>query len=158
MPHAFQKVRPSLRRELSAGFHVHWENRGVVKRYFGQVSAEELIAPSLRTGSRPTIRPTASVINDFLDATSVTTFTQADIDEIAACDIVALTNPRIKVAVVVVQEDVIELVGRSHPSVGNGLPDPRVPTIAQARACGRTRQGWPVRPNFEGDGTGQEFA
>ena len=127
------------------GFHVHWENRGVVKRYFGQVSAEELIAPVIATEADPRFDRLRYVINDFLDATSVT-FTQADIDEIAACDIgAALTNPRIKVAVVVVQEDVIELVGRYIQASGLAYPTRVFPTIAQARAwVAEPSPGWPV--------------
>ena len=127
------------------GFQLHWENRGVVKRYFGRVSAEELIAPVIATEADPRFDRLRYVINDFLDITSVT-FTQIDVDEIAAYDMgAALTNPHIKVAVVVARADVIDLVSRYIKASGMAYPTRTFFTMEEARAwVAEPSPGWPV--------------
>lgn len=116
------------------GCTLHWEPRGVVKRYFGHVSREELIAPVVQTESDERFDTLRFVINDFLEARSVA-FTEADIDDIAALDIgAAATNPRIRVAIVAVQPDVIALVQRYLDVAAGAYPTSVFATLAEARA------------------------
>jgi hypothetical protein len=116
------------------GYEQHWEDRGVVKRYFGQVSSEELLAPVIATEADERFDRLRFVINDFLDAKSVA-FTQADIEAIAAHDRgAALTNPYIKVAVVAAQPEVIALVRRYMQAAALAYPTSIFSTMADARA------------------------
>lgn len=116
------------------GYELHWEDRGVVKRYFGQVTSEELLAPVIATEADERFDELRFVINDFLAAESVV-FTQADIDAIAAHDMgAAATNPSIKVAVVAVQREVIDLVHRYIDAAARAYPTRIFSTMAEARA------------------------
>jgi hypothetical protein len=116
------------------GYELHWEGRGVVKRYFGQVSGEELLAPVVATEADERFDMLRFVINDFLEAKSVV-FTQADIDTIAAHDMgAAATNPYIKVAVVATQPEVIDLVQRYMQAAVRAYPTSIFSTMAEARA------------------------
>jgi hypothetical protein len=116
------------------GYELHWEDRGVVKRYFGQVSSEELLAPVVATEADKRFDTLRFVINDFLEAKSVA-FTQADIDLIAAHDMgAAATNPHIKVAVVAAQPEVIDLVQRYMQAAVRAYPTSIFSTMAEARA------------------------
>jgi len=116
------------------GYELHWEDRGVVKRYFGQVSSEELLAPVVATEADKRFDTLRFVINDFLEAKSIA-FTQADIDLIAAHDMgAAATNPNIKVAVVAAQREVIDLVQRYMQVAMRAYPTSIFSTMAEARA------------------------
>jgi hypothetical protein len=116
------------------GYELHWEDRGVVKRYFGHVSSEELLAPVIATEADERFDRLRFVINDFLQAKSVA-FTQSDIDTIAAHDMgAALTNPHIKVAVVAAQPEVIDLVRRYMKAAALAYPTSIFSTMAEARA------------------------
>jgi len=127
------------------GYELHWEDRGVVKRYFGQVSSEELLAPVVATEADERFDTLRFVINDFLEAKSVA-FTQADIDAIAAHDMgAAVTNPYIKVAVVATQPEVIDLVQRYMQTAVRAYPTSIFSTMAEARAwVAAPMAGWSV--------------
>ena len=127
------------------GYELHWEDRGVVKRYFGQVSSEELVAPVVATEADKRFDTLRFVINDFLEAKSVA-FTQADIDLIAAHDMgAAATNPNIKVAVVAAQPEVIDLVQRYMQVAVRAYPTSIFSTMAEARAwVAAPLAGWSV--------------
>jgi hypothetical protein len=127
------------------GYELHWEDRGVVKRYFGQVSSEELLAPVVATEADKRFDTLRFVINDFLEAKSVA-FTQADIDLIAAHDMgAAATNPNIKVAVVAAQPEVIDLVQRYMQVAVRAYPTSIFSTMAEARAwIAAPMAGWSV--------------
>lgn len=129
------------------GYTVHWEEHGVVKRYFGQVDGHELLAPVVLTEADERFDTLRFVINDFLDAEGVT-FTQADVEAIAAQDLgAAVTNPDIKVAVVAVQPDVIDLVRRYIRAAASAYPTKIFPTMDAARA-------WVEAPMPDGSTTG----
>lgn len=116
------------------GYALQWEDRGVVKQYFGHVSSEELLAPVIATEADERFDSLRYVINDFLEATSIA-FTQADIDAIAAYDMgAAATNPHIKVAVVAAQPEVIELVRRYMQAAARAYPTRIFSTMVEARA------------------------
>jgi hypothetical protein len=127
------------------GYELHWEDRGVVKRYFGKVSSEELLAPVIATEADKRFDTLRFVINDFLAAESVA-FTQADIDAIAAHDMgAAATNPNIKVAVVAAQPEVIDLVHRYMQAAALAYPTRIFSTTAEARAwVVAPMVGWPA--------------
>ncbi len=127
------------------GYELHWEDRGVVKGYFGQVSSEELLAPVVATEADERFDTLRFVINDFLEAKSVA-FTQADIDAIAAHDMgAAVTNPHIKVAVVATQPEVIDLVQRYMQAAVRAYPTSIFSTMAEARAwVAAPMAGWSV--------------
>lgn len=125
------------------GFELQWEHRGVVKRYFGQVSGAELIAPVVATEADERFDNLRYVINDFLDAKSVAC-TQAVIDEIASLDAgAAATNPNIRIAVVAVQPEVIEIVARYLKASAGAYPTRTFATMAEARAWAASPSpGW----------------
>jgi len=127
------------------GYELHWEDRGVVKRYFGQVSSEELLAPVVATEADKRFDTLRFVINDFLEAKSIA-FTQAAIDLIAAHDMgAAATNPNIKVAVVAAQPEVIDLVQRYMQVAVRAYPTSIFSTMAEARAwVAAPMAGWSV--------------
>jgi hypothetical protein len=127
------------------GYELHWEDRGVVKRYFGHVSSEELLAPVVATEADERFDTLRFVINDFLEAKSVA-FTQGDIDAIAAHDMgAAATNPHIKVAVVAAQPEVIDLVQRYMQAAAQAYPTSIFSSMTEARAwVAAPMAGWSV--------------
>lgn len=116
------------------GCELHWEARGVVKRYFGHVDSEELLAPVISTEADLRFEKLRFVINDFLEAQSVS-YTPADIETIAAHDIgAASVNADIKVAVVTTLPDIIELAQHYEKVSTQAYPMRIFSTMAEARA------------------------
>lgn len=116
------------------GCELHWEARGVVKRYFGHVSSEQLLEPVISTEADVRFDRLRFVINDFLEAQSVA-YTPADIEGIAAHDIgAASVNPDIKVAIVTTLPEVIELVQHYEKASTQAYPTRIFSTMAEARA------------------------
>ncbi len=127
------------------GYEVLWEARGVVKRFHGHVTREDMIDSVVMTESDSRFDTLRYVINDFLVVHSIG-FTPADVLEIAALDMAAsLSNPRIVVAVVTTLPEILELVPVYAAPDAQGFPTACFATMAEARHWVATvpRQGPP---------------
>ena len=81
-------------------FELVWEPRGVVKRYFGRVTGEEVFAAGIQSQGDHRFDQNRYAINDFLDCTEFV-FDQKVLDEIAAfAGAAEISNPNIKIAIV----------------------------------------------------------
>ncbi len=81
-------------------FELVWEPKGVVKRYFGRVTGEEILAAGIRSQGDERFDQNRYAINDFLDCTEFV-FDQKVLDEVAAVAGAAeISNPNIKIAIV----------------------------------------------------------
>ncbi len=66
-------------------FEHNWEDRGLVRRFFGHVTADELARSAILGQQDPRFDTMRYVINDFRDCSSVDSPPEA-IEEIAATD------------------------------------------------------------------------
>lgn len=115
------------------GYEVLWEPRGVVKRFHGHVSREDMLEPVIRIAADMRFDTLRYVINDLLDVRSID-FTAADVTEIAALDMAgSLSNPRIVVAVVATLPAILELVPVYAEPGTHGFPTACFATVAEAR-------------------------
>ncbi len=81
-------------------YELTWEQRGVVKRFFGSVTNDELMQSVIETERDARFDDIRYVINDFLACTECLIETRT-VDEVAAIDsVAALTNSRIHIAIV----------------------------------------------------------
>ena len=81
-------------------FELNWEPRGVVKRYFGRVTGEEVFAAGIQSQGDRRFDQNCYAINDFLDCTEFV-IDRKVLDEIAAVAGAAeISNPNIKIAIV----------------------------------------------------------
>lgn len=89
-------------------YEIIWESpSGVVKRHFGHVTGGDLRAAVEATESDPRFNGLRYVINDFLDCRSLAV-ADPEVEEIAAIDnAAALSNNRIRIAVVATLPEVI---------------------------------------------------
>jgi hypothetical protein len=82
------------------GHEIQWKTGGVVRRFFGHVTGNELLAVVVEIQADERFDSLRYVINDYRDVTGFT-LTPEVIDEISAIDgAAAITNPRIRVATV----------------------------------------------------------
>lgn len=116
------------------GYSIEWEVTGVVKRYFGEVTAAEVFESVVVVESDARFDQLHYVINDFLDVQGMAV-TEQDIEAIAVQDLgAALTNPNIKIAMVAHQSEVIAMVQRYRQAAGGVFPTKIFSTAAAARA------------------------
>ena len=81
-------------------FEVEWEPRGVVKRYFGRVTGEDVFAAGIQSQGDHRFDQNRYAINDFLDCTEFV-IDRKVLDEIAAfAGAAEISNPNIKIAIV----------------------------------------------------------
>jgi hypothetical protein len=81
-------------------FEHNWEDRGLVRRFFGHVTADELARSAILGQQDPRFDTMRYVINDFRDCSSVDAPPEA-VEEIAATDAgAAMTNKSIRIATV----------------------------------------------------------
>lgn len=116
------------------GYEVIWENRGVVKRYFGHVTDRELTQGVIETEADSRFDGLRYAINDFLACESFAV-TPGSAEEIAIMDRGAsFSNPYIRIAVIAVQPEIIELVEVYANSPLNVYPTRIFSTEQEARA------------------------
>jgi hypothetical protein len=90
-------------------YELIWEPRGVVKRYFGEATDEDLLKSVVEVGADARFDDLRYVINDF-SACDAITATSDGIENIAIMDRGAsASNPRIRIAVVAIQKEAIAL-------------------------------------------------
>lgn len=123
------------------GYELIWEPRGVVKRFTGKVSDQDMLQSVVESEVDRRFDSLRFVINDFLAIQDITTSVQV-VEEISAMDSgAAFSNPRIKVAVVTTSIDVISLATAYINSPLNQYPTRIFSTMAEARtwtASGRS--------------------
>jgi hypothetical protein len=114
-------------------YEVIWEPRGVVKRYFGHVTDQELTQGVIETEADARFDSLRYAINDFLACESFAV-TPASAEEIAIMDRGAsFSNPYIRIAVVAVQPEIIALSQAYANSPLNVYPTRIFPTEREAR-------------------------
>jgi hypothetical protein len=114
-------------------FEVEWEPRGVVKRYFGRVTGEEVFAAGIQSQGDHRFDQNRYAINDFLDCTEFV-FDQKVLEELAAfAGAAELSNPNIRIAIVATLPAVVAATTQYI-----GLPLQRYPTrLFATRAAAR---------------------
>lgn len=92
------------------GYAITWEPpSGVIKRHFGHVTGQELLQAIRTTEADPRFDTLRYVINDFLECTGLSV-SQSEFDDISAIDAgAAMSNPRIRIAVVATRPDVVAI-------------------------------------------------
>ena len=115
------------------GYEIIWEKRGVVKRFLGEVTSQDMLQSVVETEGDARFDDLRFVINDFLDISGVSSSHHV-VEEISAIDsIAAITNPRIKVAVVATFPAVIEMAESYINSPLNHYPTKIFQTLTDAR-------------------------
>lgn len=114
-------------------YSLTWEPRGVYRRYFDDVTVAERLASFEAICSDPRFDDLRWCITDYL-AVRHYEITEPATQEIAAMHIAPLdTNPRIRIAAVAVQQDVLDAI-RHFKTLGFvRQPYEVFPTLAQAR-------------------------
>ena len=115
-------------------YELKWEPRGVVKRFFGQVTCAELLAASRESQSDYHFDQYRYAINDFLDCTEFVT-DPIGLEELAAfAGAAELSNPNIKVAIIATLPEVIAAVKSYSGLALQTYPTRLFSTLAEARA------------------------
>jgi hypothetical protein len=110
-----------------------WEERGLVRRFVGHVTAEELANSAILGQQDPRFDSMRYVINDFRDCTSVNTPPEA-IEEIAATDAgAAKSNDRIHIATVSDNPDVLAITEMYQRAGYSPYPTRNFNTLEAAR-------------------------
>ena len=115
-------------------YEIHWEPRGAIKRFWGDVSSNDVIRSVVETEADARFDSLRFVINDFREVALIT-FSAVDVGEIAVMDLGASrTNPAIRIAIVAVAPDLIELGHQYANSPLNVYPTKIFATMDEARA------------------------
>lgn len=115
------------------GYELIWEPRGVLKRFFGQVTDSDISGSVARVNGDRRFDMLRYVINDFLDGTGHQVPLDA-VEEIAAIDDAAsISNPHIRVALVAATPDFIELANQYAGSTLKIYPTRIFSSLDEAR-------------------------
>jgi hypothetical protein len=114
-------------------YEVFWEPHGVVKRFFGHVTSDELFQAGVDLQGDARFDQLRYVINDFLDIMGFS-FSSREVDELSAIDNVASrTNQKLKLVVIATDPGIIELANQYANSPMNIYPFRIFPTVAAGR-------------------------
>lgn len=115
------------------GYEIFWEPKGVVKRFFGQVTNDDMMQAVVKTEGDRRFDALRYVINDCL-AIEKLSLTADEVDNISAVDNAAsLTNSRIRIAVVTICPEMTRMALQYANSPLNIYPTRIFPTLAEAR-------------------------
>ncbi len=115
------------------GYEIVWEARGAIKRFFGHVSDEEVLQAGLDIESDLRFDHLSYVINDFLACDGFSA-TPGKVDEISAIDnAAALSNSRIRIAVVATVPEIVAAAEQYAASPMNVYPTRIFASTADAR-------------------------
>lgn len=115
------------------GYELIWEPRGVVKRFYGQVTDFEISSSVARIHGDERLDGLRYIICDFVDGTE-RLVTPAAIDEIAAIeDTVSISNPHLRIGLVAATPDFIALVNQYAYSTPKTCPTRAFSSLAEAR-------------------------
>lgn len=110
-----------------------WEERGLVRRFVGHVSAEELARSTILGQQDLRFDTMRYVINDFRDCTSINAPLEV-IEVIAATDSgAAMSNNRIRIATVSDKPDVLAITDMYQKAGYSPYPTRNFDTIEAAR-------------------------
>jgi len=116
------------------GYELSWESKGLVKRFFGDVTDKQFIDAVIESECDARFDGLRHVINDFRDVESFV-FTPDDVDYVAAIDnAAAVSNPHIRIAVITSKPEIIALARQYAESPMNVYPTRIFATLADARA------------------------
>lgn len=116
------------------GYELSWESKGLVKRFFGDVTDKQFIDAVIESESDARFDGLRHVINDFRDVESFV-FTPDDVDYVAAIDnAAAVSNPHIRIAVITSNPEIIALARQYAESPMNVYPTRIFATLADARS------------------------
>ena len=115
-------------------YEIIWEPIGVIKRHFGKVTGDELLDAVQKTEGSPNFDSYRYVINDFLDCTEISV-SKRETEIIAAIDNAASqTNKRIRIAIVAINPNVIDLATHYANDPLTPYPTKLFSTMKEARA------------------------
>lgn len=115
-------------------YELIWETRGVVKRFYGELTGQDMVQSVVDVEADPRFDICRYVINDFLPLEGIAPVDNV-IDYIAAIDSAAAeTNPNIRIAVVTASPEIIALATQYANSPLNAYPTRIFATLAEARA------------------------
>lgn len=115
-------------------YEIIWERRGVIKRYFGHVTTDDLVQSVVDVEKDARFDSLRYCINDFLGITGISSSPQ-DIEDISALDKGAsFSNPRIMIAVVTTSPEVISLANEYANSALNSYPTKIFSSLDDARS------------------------
>lgn len=116
------------------GYELIWEPRGVLKRFYGQVTDGDISGSVARVHGDRRFDTLRYVINDFRDGTGHEVPLHA-VEEIAAIDdAAAISNPHIRVALVAATPDFIELANQYAGSTLKIYPTRVFSSLDEARS------------------------
>ena len=116
------------------GYELFWEPRGVVKRFYGHVTDSDLTMAFEQTIGDARFDDLRYVVNQFLDFTKFSV-TRNAVEEIAAIGQAAShVNPKIRVAVVATDPEIVALANQYADSPFNVFKTRIFPTQTDARA------------------------
>lgn len=115
-------------------YELIWEQKGVVKHFFGHVTCQEILAAGNKSQGDHRFDRYRYAINDFLDCTKFENDSSV-LEEIAAMAGAAeRTNPNIKIAVVAKLPEIIAAFGHYAKVPLQSYPTRLFSTLAEARA------------------------
>jgi len=115
-------------------YEVLWEPRGAIKRFWGVVSSDDMIRSVVETEADARFDTLRHVINDFRDVAEIR-FGAEEVSEIETMDLGASrTNRGIKIAIVAILPELIELASQYANSALNVYPTQIFATMEHARA------------------------
>lgn len=115
-------------------YTLHWEPNGVTKRYFGQLTIFDLVSATEEAERDARFDTLRFAINDFL-AVEKLDVTEAGVKRLSAVDAAAaLSNPRIKIAVVTRDERIKALTKLYAGPASAPFPTECFEAIDEARA------------------------
>jgi hypothetical protein len=115
-------------------YEIIWARRGVIKRYFGHVTTDDLVQSVVDVEKDARFDSLRYCINDFLGITGISSSPQ-DIEDISALDKGAsFSNPRIRIAVVTTSPEVVALATEYANSALNSYPTKIFSSLDDANA------------------------
>lgn len=114
-------------------YRLVWESQGVIKKFFGHVTSDELFQAGIDTEADPRFDDYRYVINDFVECTGFSVSPEV-VDEIAAIDeAAAKINHSIRIAVVASLPEIIDAANQYASSPMNAYPTRIFTTRQEAR-------------------------
>jgi hypothetical protein len=120
--------------EGAVSYEIIWEPRGVIKRFSGLMTGNEMIQSVVDVEKDARFDELRYAINDFLGVTGIS-LTKDCVEEISVMDKgAACTNPHIRNAVVATHPEIIALANEYANSNLNAYPTKIFPSLAEARS------------------------
>jgi len=115
-------------------YEILWETKGVVKRFFGHVTSNELFQAGVDLQGNVRFDQLKYVINDFLGIQGFS-FSSGDVEELSAIDNAASgTNKNLKLAIIASDPGIIALANQYASSPMNIYPFRIFSTLGDGRA------------------------